>query len=256
MGAKQQKNQLSLAFMADKRGETPTAATQGTEASMAKLRTESPVSGERVMEEIVSRENLKRALQRVKANQGSPGIEGRTVGELPQYLTHQWPAIREQVLSGTYIPPPGKRVEIPKADGGVSKLGLPTVLDRFIQHAMLPVLQAKWDASFSDHSYGFRPHRSAHQAVEQAQQYSAEGYRWVVDLDLEKCFDRVNHATLMGTLAKRLQDTRVVKLIRGFLPAGVLAGGWVSPTEEGTPQGGPRSPRRTAALRGAPGSPL
>jgi RNA-directed DNA polymerase len=242
MGAKQQKNQLSLAFAADSRGETPTAATQGTEASMAKLRTESPVSDERVMEEIVSRENLKRALQRVKANQGSPGIDGMTVGELPQYLTHQWPSIREQLLSGTYTPQPVKRVEIPKPEGGVRKLGIPTVLDRFIQQAMLQVLQAKWDASFSDHSYGFRPHRSAHQAVEQAQQYIAEGYRWVVDLDLEKFFDRVNHDKLMGTLAKRLRDKRVLKLIRGFLQAGVLEGGLVSPTEEGTPQGGPLSP--------------
>jgi RNA-directed DNA polymerase len=170
MGAKQQKNQLSLAFMADDRGEIPTAATQGTEASMAKLQTESPVSDERVMEEMVSRENLKSARQRVKANQGSPGIDGMTVGELTQYRTHQWPSIREQLLGGTYTPQPVKRVEIPKPDGGVRQLGLPTVLDRFIQHAMLQVLQAKWDASFSDHSDGFRPHRSAHHAVEQAQQ--------------------------------------------------------------------------------------
>ncbi len=242
MGAKQQKNQLSLAFMADSRGETPTAATEGTEASMATPWTESPVSDERVREEIVSRENLKRALQRVKANQGSPGIDGMTVGELPQSLKHQWPSIREQLLSGTYTPQAVKRVEIPKPDSGVSKLGIPTVLDRFIQQALLQVLQAKWDASFSDHSYGFRPHRSAHQAVEQAQQYIAEGYRGVVDLDLEKFFDRVNHDKLMGTLAKRLQDKRVLKLIRGFLQAGVLEGGLVSPTEEGTPQGGPLSP--------------
>jgi RNA-directed DNA polymerase len=242
MGAKQQKNQLSLAFGADSRGETPTAATQGTEASMARPRTESPVSDERVMEEIVSRENLQRALQRVKANQGSPGIDGMTVGELPQYLKHRWPAIREQLLGGTYTPQPVKRVEIPKPDGGVRKLGIPTVLDRLVQQAMLQVLQAKWDASFSDHSYGFRPHRSAHQAVEQAQQYIAEGYRWVVDLDLEKFFDRVNHDKLMGALAQRLQDKRVLKLTRRFLQAGVLEGGMVSPTEEGTPQGGPLSP--------------
>jgi RNA-directed DNA polymerase len=195
------------------------------------------------MEEMVSRENLKRALQRVKANRGSPGIDGMTVGELPQYLKHQWPSIREQLLSGTYTPQPVKRVEIPKPDGGVRKLGIPTVLDRFIQQAMLQVLQAKWDASFSDHSYGFRPHRSAHQAVEQAQQCIAEGYRGVVDRDLEQCVDRVNHDKLMGTLAKRLQDKRVLKLIRGFLQAGVLEGGLVSPTEEGTPPGGPLSPR-------------
>jgi RNA-directed DNA polymerase len=242
MGAKQQKNQLSLAFVADKRGETPTAAAQGTEASMAKLRTESPVSDERVMEEMVSRENLQRALQRVKANQGSPGIDGMTVGELPQYLTHQWPSIREPWLGGRYTPQPVKRVERPKPDGGVSKRGLPTVLDRFIQQAMWQVLQAKRDASFADHRDGFRPHRSAHQAVEQAQQDSAEGYRWGVDLDLEQFCDCVNHDKLMGTLAKRLQDKRVLKFIRGFLQAGVLEGGLVSPTEEGTPQGGPLSP--------------
>ena len=173
MGAKPQKNQLSLALAADRRGETPTAATQGTEASMAKPRTESPVRDERVMEEMVSRENLKRALPRVKANQGSPGIDGMTVGELPQYLKHQWPSIREQLLSGRYTPQPVKRVEIPKPDGGVRKLGIPTVRDRFIQQARLQVLQATWDASFSDHRDGFRPHRSAHQAVKQAQQYIA-----------------------------------------------------------------------------------
>jgi RNA-directed DNA polymerase len=210
---------------------------------MAKPRTESPVSDERVREESVSRENLKRALPRVKANQGSPGSDGMTVGELPQYLTHQGPSSREQVLSGTYTPQPVKRVEIPKPDSGVRKLGIPTGLDRFIQPARLQVLQAKWDASFSDPRYGVRPHRSAHQAVEQAQPDIAEGYGWVVDLDLEKFFDRVNHDTLMGTRAKRRQAKRVLKLIRGFLQAGVLEGGLVSPTEEGTPQGGPLSPR-------------
>ncbi len=156
--------------MADSRGEPPTAATPGTEASMAKLRTESPVSDERVMEEVVSRENLKRARQRVKANQGSPGIDGMTVGEFPPYLPHQWPSVREQLLSGTSTPQPVKRVEIPQPDGGGRKLGSPPVLDRFIQQAMLQVRQAKGDASFSDHSDGFRPHRSAPQAVEQAQQ--------------------------------------------------------------------------------------
>ena len=169
MGATQQKNQVSLAFVADHRGETLTVTTQGTEASMATLQTESPVRDERGMEEMVSREHLKRALQSVTANLGSPGIDGLTVGEIPPYLTHQWPSIREQVRSGTYTPQPVKRVERPKPDGGVRQRGIPTGLDRVVQQAMWPGLQATWDASCSDHRDGFRPHRSAHHAVEQAQ---------------------------------------------------------------------------------------
>jgi RNA-directed DNA polymerase len=165
-----------------------------------------------------------------------------TVQELPGYLKQHWPAIREQLLSGTYKPQPVKRVEIPKPDGGMRKLGIPTVLDRFIQQAVMQVLQGKWDRTFSDHSYGFRPGRSAHQAVEQAQKYIAEGYRWVVDLDLEKFFDRVCHDKLMAKLAERISDKRMLKLIRGFLRAGVMESGLVSPVDEGTPQGGPLSP--------------
>ena len=153
-----------------------------------------------------------------------------------------WPAVREQLLSGTYKPQPVKRVEIPKPDGGVRKLGIPTVLDRFIQQAVMQILQCKWDRTFSEHSYGFRPGRSAHQAVEQAQKYLAEGYRWVVDLDLEKFFDRVNHDKLMGKIAQRVSDKRMLKLIRVFLTAGVMEDGLVSPVDEGTPQGGPLSP--------------
>ena len=194
------------------------------------------------MEAVCERENCKQALRRVKSNKGSPGIDGMTVEELPEHLKEHWPAIREQLLSGTYKPQPVRRVEIPKPDGGVRKLGIPTVLDRFIQQAVMQVLQRSWDGTFSAHSYGFRPGRSAHQAVEQAQQYQAEGYRWVVDLDLEKFFDRVNHDILMGLVAKRVADKRILKLIRGFLTAGVLIDGLVGPTEEGTPQGGPLSP--------------
>ncbi|NWG75349.1 MAG: group II intron reverse transcriptase/maturase [Rubrivivax sp.] len=194
------------------------------------------------MEEVLERANLKAALQRVKANKGSPGIDGMTVAQLPGYLTEHWPALREQLLQGTYRPQPVKRVEIPKPDGGTRKLGVPTVLDRFLQQAVLQVLQGDWDRTFSPHSYGFRPHRSAQQAVAQAQQYIAAGDGWVVDLDLEKFFDRVNHDQLMGQVAKRIADKRMLRLLRAFLTAGVLADGLVSPTEEGTPQGGPLSP--------------
>jgi RNA-directed DNA polymerase len=165
-----------------------------------------------------------------------------TVGALPGYLKQHWPVIREQLLSGTYEPKPVKRVEIPKPDGGVRKLGIPTVLDRFIQQAVQQVLQKQWDPTFSEHSYGFRPGRSAKQAVAKAQQYIAEGHGWCVDFDLEKFFDRVNHDKLMGAVAKRVEDRRLLKLIRAFLNAGVMEGGLVSPSVEGTPQGGPLSP--------------
>ena len=144
------------------------------------------------MEAVCERENLKAALRQVKANKGSPGVDGMTVVGIKDYLKQHWPAIREQLLNGTYEPKPVRRVEIPKPDGGVRKLGIPTVLDRFIQQAVMQVLQRRWDRTFSDHSYGFRPGRSAHQAVAQAQQYIAEGHGWCVDLDLEKFFDRVS----------------------------------------------------------------
>jgi RNA-directed DNA polymerase len=194
------------------------------------------------MEEVCERENCKRALARVKANKGSAGVDGRTVQQLPGFLKQHWPVIREQLLNGTYEPQPVKRVEIPKPDGGKRKLGIPTVLDRFIQQAVMQVLQDRWDGTFSDHSYGFRPGRSAHQAVEQAQQYIAEGCRWVVDLDLEKFFDQVSHDKLMARIAERVSDKRILKLIRAFLRAGVMEDGLVSPVDEGTPQGGPLSP--------------
>jgi len=194
------------------------------------------------MEEVCERENLKEALRQVKGNKGSAGVDGITVNQLTDHLKQHWPVIREQLLSGTYEPKPVRRVEIPKPDGGVRKLGIPTVLDRFIQQAVMQVLQRQWDSTFSDHSYGFRPGRSAHQAVAQAQQYIAAGYGWVIDLDLEKFFDRVNHDKLMGQIAKRVEDKRLLKLIRAFLNAGVMENGLVSPSVEGTPQGGPLSP--------------
>jgi len=194
------------------------------------------------MEEVCERENLKEALRRVKANKGSAGVDGIPVGGITDYLKQHWPAIREQLLNGTYEPKPVRRVEIPKPDGGVRKLGIPTVLDRFIQQAVMQVLQRQWDPTFSASSYGFRPGRSAQQAVAQAQQYIVEGYCWCVDFDLEKFFDQVNHDKLMGQIAKRVEDKRLLKLIRAFLNAGVMENGLVSPSVEGTPQGGPLSP--------------
>jgi RNA-directed DNA polymerase len=242
MSDKRQKNQMQLAFPEERRGEAPRPDGEGTESLAAKRGTESPAEIERLMEEVVERENLKEALKRVRANKGSPGVDGMTVQVLPDYLKAHWPAIREQLLSGTYKSQPVKRVEIPKPDGGVRKLGIPTVLDRLIQQAVMQVLQRRWDRTFSEHSYGFRPRRSAHQAVARAQQYLAAGHRWVVDLDLEKFFDRVNHDKLMGQVAKRVTDKRVLKLLRVFLTAGVMENGLVSPVDEGTPQGGPLSP--------------
>jgi RNA-directed DNA polymerase len=242
VSGRRQKIQVELAFPARPRSEAPTPVREGTEPPTAARASERPASIGPSMEEVVERANLKAALHRVRANKGSPGIDGMTVDALPGYLTEHWPARRAQLLQGTYQPQPVKRVEIPKPGGGTRKLGVPTVLDRFLQQAVLQVLQGDWDRTFSPHSYGFRPHRSAQQAVAQAQQYVVDGYGWVVDLDLEKFFDRVNHDQLMGQVAKRITDRRLLRLLRAFLTAGVLADGLVSPTDEGTPQGGPLSP--------------
>jgi len=239
---KQQNIQLRLDFSSALTGAARGAAGEETESSVATSGAESPARTDRLMEEVCERENLKEALRQVKANKGSSGVDGMTVVALSDYLRQQWPAIREQLLNGTYEPKPVRRVEIPKPEGGVRKLGIPTVLDRFIQQAVMQVLQRRWDRTFSDHSYGFRPRRSAHQAVAQAQQYIATGYGWLIDFDLEKFFDRVNHDKLMGRIAKRIEDKRLLKLIRAFLNAGVMENGLVSPSVEGTPQGGPLSP--------------
>jgi RNA-directed DNA polymerase len=187
----------------------------------------------------VERGNLLAALRRVKRNAGSPGIDGMTVEELPGYLQEPWPRIRESLLAGTYRPSPGKRVEIPKPGGGVRKLGIPTVLDRFVQQAVLQVLQPMWDPTFSEGSDGFRPGRSAHQAVAQAQRYLRAGSSWVVDLDLEKFFDRVNQDKLMSLVKERVADRRVLKRIDRYLKAGALTDEGLEATGEGTPQGGP-----------------
>jgi len=232
-----------LAFPAEGRSDAPKSVAKGTETLMAERKTESLAGTERLMEEVCELENCKQALQRVKANKGSPGMDGMTVDELPDYLKQHELEIGEQLRNGTYQPKPVKRVEIPKPDGnGVRKLGIPCVLDRFVQQAVLQVLQKRWDPTFSAHSHGFRPGHCAQQAVHEAQQYIAEGHRWVVDLDLEKFFDRVNHDRLMAAVAERVADKRMLKLIRAFLEAGVMENGLVSPLDEGTPQGGPLSP--------------
>jgi RNA-directed DNA polymerase len=245
MSGQRQKNrpeQGVLAFPTESRSEAPMADVKGTETLVAKRMPESLAETARLMEEVCEWENCMQALKRVKANKGSPGVDGMTVQQLPDYLKQHGLEIREQLLTGTYEPKPVKRVEIPKPGGGVRKLGIPPVLDRFVQQAVMQVLQKRWDPTFSDHSHGFRPGRSARQAVREAQQYIAEGYRWCVDLDLEQFFDRVNHDRLMSAVAKRVADPRMLKLIGAFLKAGVMENGLVNPVDEGTPQGGPLSP--------------
>src|SRR5215475_4843233 len=237
-----QKNQIELNLGTGAKGEAPSAAAQETEARAAGACLERPAVAGPSMEVIVERENLRKALAQVKRNKGAAGVDGMTVDDLPAYLKEHWLTIRAQLLEGTYRPQPVRRVEIPKASGGLRLLGIPSVLDRLIQQAVMQVLQADWDGTFSEASFGFRPGRSAHQAVERAQAYIASGHAIVVDLDLEKFFDRVNHDILMGLVAKRVADKHLLKLIRAFLSAGVMEGGLVSPTEEGTPQGGPLSP--------------
>ena len=246
MGGKRQKSQEQLAFplalLGESRGEAPRASSEGTEPPVAAPRSESPTGTEQLMEEVVAEGNIWEAQRRVQANKGSPGVDGMRVSQLPGYLEKHWPEVRKRLLAGSYRPQPVKRVRIPKPDGGERLLGIPTVLDRLIQQAILQVLQPRWDGTFSEHSYGFRPGRSARQAVGQAQRYIEEGNGWVVDIDLERFFDRINHDRLMSRMARRVADKRLLKLTRAFLNAGVLEGGLVSPTEEGTPQGGPLSP--------------
>jgi RNA-directed DNA polymerase len=241
--ARRSKIQLDLAFGGAATGEARSTPGGGTEAVAAGSGDQSPAAfAEPSMEAIVERDNLRKALAQVKRNEGAAGIDGMSVEALSAHLKDHWPTIRAQLLDGSYRPQPVKRVEIPKPAGGVRALGVPTALDRFVQQAVMQVLQAHWDGTFSASSYGFRPKRSAHQAVRAAQEFIASGRRIVVDLDIEKFFDRVNHDILMGLVAKRVGDWRILKLIRGFLTCGVLADGLVGPTDEGTPQGGPLSP--------------
>jgi group II intron reverse transcriptase/maturase len=191
---------------------------------------------------MLERDNLLRALERVKQNKGAGGIDGMEVEQLPEHLKQNWLLIKVQLLTGTYHPKPVRRVEIPKSGGGVRLLGIPTVIDRFLQQALLQILTPIIDPHFSPYSYGFRPGKSAHDAIKQAQAYIQEGNRYVVDMDLERFFDRVNHDILMARVARRVKDKRILKLIRSYLNAGVMVNGVVSKTKEGTPQGGPLSP--------------
>lgn len=195
-----------------------------------------------MLERILSRENLLLALKRVERNKGSHGVDGMSVQNLRVHILKHWTSIREQLEAGTYYPQPVRRVEIPKPNGGVRKLGIPTVLDRFIQQAIAQVLTGMYDSTFSEHSYGFRPNRRGHDAVRIARSYIKEGYRWVIDMDLEKFFDKVHHDRLMRTLSQRVKDPRVLKLIRRYLQAGIMENGLVRPNTEGAPQGGPLSP--------------
>src|ERR1700675_1239901 len=235
--------QLRLDFSLAPTGEARQAGRKDIESLTVTNEPERQADTRRIMEEVCERKNLKEALRQVRSNRGSGGVDGMTVDKLGDYLKQHWPVIRERLLNGTYEPKPVRRVEIPKpVGGGVRKLGIPTVLDRFIQQAVMQVLQRQWNPTFSQYSYGFRPRRSAHHAVAQAQQYIAQGHGWVIDLDLEKFFDRVNHDKLMSQIAKRVEDKQLLKLIRAFLNAGVMENGLVSPSVEGTPQGGPLSP--------------
>ena len=236
--------QLTLAFPEEDTGETPRASGEGTEPLAATTNSEDPVRLNSLMEEVLDQKNLNRAYRRILSNRGArtPGVDGMTVNQLKAYVQKHWPKIEAQLRAGSYRPLPVKRVEIPKPGGGVRKLGIPSALDRLIQQAVLQVLQPHFDPTFSERSYGFRPGRSAHQAVAQAQAYQQEGYRWEVNMDLEKFFDRVHHDRLMARLAERIGDSALLKLVRAFLTSGVLEGGLVCPTTEGSPQGGPLSP--------------
>lgn len=218
--------------------ESTDAARQADAACNEHTRDQIPVT----LEKVLSRENMWRAYERVVRNQGAPGVDGITVEELKPLLQARWEAIRTELLDGTYQPSPVRKVEIPKPGGGTRTLGIPTVVDRLIQQALYQALQGWYDPTFSDHSFGFRLGRGAHDALERAREHVAAGHRWVVDMDLEKFFDRVNHDILMSRLARRIEDKRILRLIRGYLQAGMMEDGLVSARTEGTPQGGPLSP--------------
>src|SRR5208282_2374908 len=234
--------QLELDLPMPGGGEAPRRDAQEVEAMVATDGRESPAFTGRLMEAICDPDNIEDALKAVVRDKGAPGVDGITVKQLPDVLKARWPKIEDQLLAGRYQPQPVRRATIPKPDGGTRNLGIPTVIDRVIQQAILQRLQPLWDPTFSEHSYGFRPGRSAHQAVAQAQAYAIEGHRFVVDIDLAKFFDRVHHDRLMAAVAARVADRRLLRLIRSYLTAGVLDNGLFEDSREGTPQGGPLSP--------------
>jgi RNA-directed DNA polymerase len=231
---------IQLALNWEGKGEAQVYSGRGIETQTAST-TQVSLAHD-LMEAVVAAGNMRSALRKVRSNKGSPGVDGMTVEQMGEHLRIAWPKLRENLLNGEYRPSPIRRVDIPKADGGTRQLGIPTVVDRLVQQALLQVLEPLYDPTFSPNSYGFRPGKSAHQALEAAKQHVAAGYNWVVDMDLEKFFDRVNHDILMGRLARRIGDKRVLRLIRHYLQAGIMEDGVVVPRDEGTPQGGPLSP--------------
>ena len=242
MTTKRPPSQLELDLPISGRGEAPRPVAREVEVAAAASGPESPATVAHLMEAICAPDNIEAALRAVVRNKGAPGVDGITVRQLPDILKAHWPEIEDQLRQGRYQPQPVRRVQIPKPAGGTRDLGIPTVMDRVIQQAVLQRLQPLWDPIFSEHSYGFRPGRSALQAVAQAQAYVTEGHRFVVDIDLAKFFDRVNHDRLMARVAARIPDRRVLRLIRSYLTAGVLNNGLIEASREGTPQGGPLSP--------------
>lgn len=242
MDGNRQKTEKQLSLWEEAKGEAPSQTQEGTELPAVPHETESPAETEFLVEKVINRDNIEKALKRVMANKGAPGIDGMKVTELPGYLTENWDRVREQLLTGRYHPSPVRRVRIPKPQGGTRPLGIPTAIDRLVQQAISQVLTPVFEPCFYDESYGFRPGRSAHQAVARAQGYIKEGYTWTVDIDIEKFFDNVNHDALMARVARRVKDKRLLKTIRAFLNSGIMDGGLTSPTDIGTPQGGPLSP--------------
>ena len=241
MNKEWQKTEVKTSSM-ESRGETSTAVEGGTELFIAGRDYESTKRTDRLMEEVSDPRNLIKAMRKVIRNKGSAGIDGMKVEELPAYLQSNMKRMQEWLLTGSYIPKPVRRVMIPKDSGGERELGIPTVVDRTIQQAILQVISPIWEPTFSEHSHGFRLGHSQHQAIRESQQNIEEGYMEIVDIDLEKFFDRVNHDKLMSEVAKRIEDKRVLKLIRRYLNSGVMEDGLVKPREEGTPQGSPLSP--------------